>query len=446
MRSLVFVGPTLGVDAARAVLPEALYLPPARQGDVLSAVRNHRPDVIGLIDGLFYQSLSVWHKEILFALSEGVHVYGSSSIGALRAAECAPFGMVGVGAVFADYESGRLVDDDEVALAHGDAESGYAGLSVPMVNVRATLAAARLAGVIGDEDHDLIVETAKSLYFTSRTWIAALAPLPDERRAAVTEWVREHPVDQKARDAVELLTIIRDLPDDLPPPPQVEVTPSHVFGALRERDRRVRRGDAEATLEEVARFVMLHHAEGSELMTRALNRELVGMFAAHVGLEVTEEEIADEERRFRARRRLDDGAVEDYLERNDLDETEYWELMRQLATARRMRAWLAVRRYKLGLVRPLLDELRLADQYAEWADGAAAHESYLEQHPVWAEQIEVDDSEVPELLRDQARTTGWRPDSDLATWAEEAGFSQSYDVLVELKRAHLARQQRRRDA
>ncbi|MEJ0097006.1 MAG: TfuA-like protein [Bauldia sp.] len=43
--------------------------------------------VIGLVDGVFENVASVWHKEILYALSEGVQVFGAASMGALRAAD-----------------------------------------------------------------------------------------------------------------------------------------------------------------------------------------------------------------------------------------------------------------------------------------------------------------------------------------------------------------------
>ena len=76
---------------------------PARQGDIWRAVRAHRPVAIGLIDGVFFHEPAVWHREILWALAEGVHVFGAASMGALRAAELEPFGMRGVGRVFAAY-------------------------------------------------------------------------------------------------------------------------------------------------------------------------------------------------------------------------------------------------------------------------------------------------------------------------------------------------------
>src|SRR5512146_1724722 len=145
---VVFLGPTLPHHEAREVL-DAEYRPPAAQGDVLRAALR-RPRLIALVDGVFERTPSVWHKEILFALSEGIHVYGAASMGALRAAELAAFGMRGVGEVYCAYAQGELEDDDEVAVAHADAGQGFRPLSDAMVDVRATLAVAVAAGVVGD--------------------------------------------------------------------------------------------------------------------------------------------------------------------------------------------------------------------------------------------------------------------------------------------------------
>ena len=91
---VVFLGPTLGHDDARALLPNARFLPPARQGDVYRAVRAHDPKKIGLVDGVFLNVPAVWHREILWALEQGVEVFGAASMGALRAAELDDFGMM----------------------------------------------------------------------------------------------------------------------------------------------------------------------------------------------------------------------------------------------------------------------------------------------------------------------------------------------------------------
>ena len=134
----VFVGPTLDIRAARQLLPDATFLPPVSQGDVLRSA-TRRPTAIGIIDGRFHDVPAVWHKEILWALSRGIPVYGSASMGALRAAELAPYGMRGVGKIFEAYHSGLLNDDDEVAVAHGDADSAYHPTNEAMVSIRETL-------------------------------------------------------------------------------------------------------------------------------------------------------------------------------------------------------------------------------------------------------------------------------------------------------------------
>ena len=149
MKFVVFLGPSLPLADAEREL-EATYLPPVAEGDVYRAACT-QPAAIGIIDGYFEVIPAVWHKEILYALKQGIHVFGASSMGALRAAELAAFGMEGVGAVFEAYRDGRLEDDDEVAVLHGPAEVGYPALSEAMVNIRRTLAEAAAAGIIGAE-------------------------------------------------------------------------------------------------------------------------------------------------------------------------------------------------------------------------------------------------------------------------------------------------------
>ena len=83
MTCIVFLGPSLPLHEARRILP-ATYRPPAAQGDVYRAALE-RPWGIGIVDGYFERVPAVWHKEILWALQQGIHVFGAASIGALRA-------------------------------------------------------------------------------------------------------------------------------------------------------------------------------------------------------------------------------------------------------------------------------------------------------------------------------------------------------------------------
>lgn len=154
MSLFIFTGPTLPADEGRRHL-DAHFLPPAAQGDVYRAARE-KPVAIGIIDGYFDRVPSVSHKEILWAMAQGVHVLGAASMGALRPAELSLFGMEGVGAVYESYASTALVADDEVAVAHAVAEDGYRPLSEALVNIRATLRAAGAGEAGGDGAGDVL--------------------------------------------------------------------------------------------------------------------------------------------------------------------------------------------------------------------------------------------------------------------------------------------------
>lgn len=207
MNICIFLGPTLPAEEATRIL-DAVYLPPAAQGDVLMAT-DDGADVIGIVDGCFQGVPSVWHKEILWAMSRGVHVYGSASMGALRAAELSAFGMQGVGRVFEAYRDGVIDDDDEVAVIHGPEEMGYRSRTVPLVNMRATLAKAMAEGLISSEAHDATVDAAKSLFYWDRTYDALFEKsahsVGPEASRKLAEWVEHHAIDQKRDDAVEML-------------------------------------------------------------------------------------------------------------------------------------------------------------------------------------------------------------------------------------------------
>src|ERR1700751_2357508 len=94
---LVYLGPSLPLAQAREILPEAIYHPPAKQADIVTDVVNLNPSHILLIDGVFHENLSPWHKELTYALQyPGVKAaYGPSSMGALRASELHWLGVLG---------------------------------------------------------------------------------------------------------------------------------------------------------------------------------------------------------------------------------------------------------------------------------------------------------------------------------------------------------------
>jgi hypothetical protein len=205
---VIFAGPTLyGTNQS----PKAGYelRQPARQGDFLRAIEDGA-NVIGLIDGIYEHVPAIWHKEILYGLAQGVQVFGAASMGALRAAECAAFGMIGIGKIYEDYARGVLEDDAEVAQSHGPAELGFLPLSEPLVNVRATLSQCLHRSCITDAEYGCLLEMAKATFFKDRTYkLLVQSCIPHKSRAAeVLTALRENTVNQKLLDAQLLLDAV----------------------------------------------------------------------------------------------------------------------------------------------------------------------------------------------------------------------------------------------
>lgn len=443
MTIVVYLGPTMPWSAARRILPDAVFLPPAAQSDIISVVDELAPSGILLVDGVFTQQLSVWHKEILYALERGVAVYGSSSMGALRVAETAAYGARGFGAIFDAYASGELTDDDEVAVAHAGAEWEYRSLSDAMVNIRQTLRRAHEAGVLDPDQHALTVDLAKRRFFPERSYGTLLADaeqagLPAEVLAALREFVRTSAVDAKRDDAVGLLSHVAAHGVEVPPP--VRVTRSHPFKALYHRDRRVRRDGTSLPLADISSYAALQLRDFADVNEHALHAALVDVLAEVFSVEPDEAELAAERERFRVDRRLrTDEDLDAWRRENDLNQEDFDDLIRRLAGRRALRSWFVSRKYLERTTEDVLDELRLRGRYPAVADAAAHQQRVLDAaHPDFA--FHGDDTELVDLIRRQARETGWRPTVPLDVWAFENGFKDVYDVRYELVRAKLARE------
>lgn len=216
MTTVLFAGPSIhGLDLAGA--GDLRLAPPAACGDILRAA-SAGAHVIGLVDGVFGSVRAVWHKEILFALSQGVRVLGASSMGALRAAECDSFGMEGVGRIYEDYRCGRRTDDGDVALLHGPAEMGFCPLTVPLVDVDATVAAMAAAAAVSPQEARAVLDAARRQHFTRRTWTSVVAQAASSpgHEAALLAAVGLFKVEQKTADALALIDRLRAPADARP--------------------------------------------------------------------------------------------------------------------------------------------------------------------------------------------------------------------------------------
>ena len=211
MTTLVFVGPTLPAAEVAARLPGVRVLPPVAVGEILALARRRGATQLAIIDGYFERMAAGWHKEILCALERGIAVWGAASMGALRAAELAAFGMRGVGAIYRAYADGTLVADDEVAVAHLPAAYGYRATSDALVNLRDGISRAPM---LGERTRAALIELARARFYRERSWATLIADaraagLPGRQLDGLAAWPKP---DRKAADARLLLRRLATAP------------------------------------------------------------------------------------------------------------------------------------------------------------------------------------------------------------------------------------------
>lgn len=208
MRPVIYLGPSLPLAEAKDIL-DADYRPPVKRGDLQ---RLEGVELVGMIDGVFLQSCSVGHREILSLLNRKVKVVGGGSMGALRAAEMGHYGMIGVGRIFEMYASGEVQGDDEVALVF-DPET-MEPLSEPLVNLRVLLDAAWMADVIDTAQRAGILSEMRSIYYPRRTVPAFLEVarrrLGKSHSEVFDRFFADNYRDVKKEDAITVLKFIKD--------------------------------------------------------------------------------------------------------------------------------------------------------------------------------------------------------------------------------------------
>lgn len=413
MSVVIFAGPTLPAAAIRERL-EAVVLPPAAVGDVARAVRR-QPVAIGLIDGVFERVLPVWHKEILWAMSQGVHVFGAASMGALRAAELHPFGMRGIGRIFARYRNGELEADDEVAVLHGPAEVGFAPVTEALVNVRATLDRAVAEGVIAVDAAGRLVALARQCHYRERTWAVLLAQADAGELSApvarLRAWLPEGRVDLKRLDALELVATMRAFVAADPSP----MCPDFAFAWTDAWDALHARVGGEAAGEQVLEELRLQVGQFAVVRRAALLRVLARREAERRGDDV--EPSARQEARERLRARLGlwrRAMIDRWLAENDLSDPEFDGLASDEAL---LEAGTLAGTAELAAA--MLAELRVTGQYAALAGRARMKSARLAAAGLTeATPAEAGVDLAPALARlaEQVEIPGYAGGSGLARW------------------------------
>ena len=148
--------------------------------------------------------------ETLHAIGSGINVYGCSSMGALRAAELWPQGMIGMGLIFELYRGGLCWRDDEVAILHHP--SDFHTFTVPLVNIRVLLMRLRAWGWPHWRAADQACDELAECWFGDRTIGRVLDTFANHIGAGPTE-ILEHLItdedwDQKRRDAISTIAYV----------------------------------------------------------------------------------------------------------------------------------------------------------------------------------------------------------------------------------------------
>jgi hypothetical protein len=427
----VFLGPALAEKDARAEL-DAVYLPPAAAGDVYRLWRR-RPRAIGIVDGYFDQVPAVWHKEIMWMLEHGVHVFGAAGLGALRAAELDSFGMRGTGWVYQAFRDGTLDRDDEVAVRHAAAVDGYRPLSEAMVNIRRTLQAAEHQGIISTATLSILANAGAALFHRDRTWpdllrAAQAAQADPAELDALRRWLPAGRIDQQAADATAMLREMRGFLAGDQASQQVSWKMSDT--AMWEVARR--RADARAASEPAAAPpVMLERVLdeirllGPDAFDAACCRSLLRVFAAgsarSEGVTVGSDWLDGAIAAFRTSRNLEqDAQLARFLADSEMSADDF----ERLIATNEMVRW-ACGQAEPDALGGFLDDLRLSGEYQRLASRARA---------------KLDHDAMPDAPAEERDAIQWYfterrgtavPD-DLAGYARSCGFpdEQAFGAAV----------------
>ena len=211
MSIVIFTGLSLSFEDAKKML-DAEYLPPVKRGDIYELLEKRDDiEIIGIIDGVFHQSPAVAHKEILEALKQNITVVGGSSMGALRACELYPFGMIGVGNIFEDYKNGVIESDDDVAVSFNP--ETYEQMSESWINMKYNFEFAVEDNIITQSQCNELLKIAKDTYYPKRSfnYVIKKSSLNDNEKTELINYIHSKQFDIKNQDAKKVIEYIKNL-------------------------------------------------------------------------------------------------------------------------------------------------------------------------------------------------------------------------------------------
>lgn len=160
--TLITAGPS---RHAITLAAEDAFAPPIASGDLTRYVDEGHTTIM-IIDGVFDQSLAITVAEIRECIRRGASVFGSTSMGALRAVEAAPVGMIGLGSIYSLIRRGKIVSDAELALSF---TTEHKAVTVPLINIRHLCR--HLIWATGNEEQiGAFFKKSQDVHFSERTF------------------------------------------------------------------------------------------------------------------------------------------------------------------------------------------------------------------------------------------------------------------------------------
>ncbi len=211
MKIKVYSSLSIDEKTLKKILPQAKLCPPIARGQILKDV-DQKYNIIAVIDGKFDQSLAIAPSEIRDALRAGVRIYGSSSMGAMRAAETERFGMIGFGKIFEFVRDSKTFRDDFLGQVFQDNTIEYKSYTYIdfYFSVQHLVLKQKIRKAIGEK----LCMMYSKLFYADRNLAALRFKVSKSKNHTpemlnAIELLTRQPFSQKREDAIGLLKLIK---------------------------------------------------------------------------------------------------------------------------------------------------------------------------------------------------------------------------------------------
>ena len=164
MKIKIYSGLSLDEKTVKRFFPDAETCGPIKRSDLIGDIKR-QVHVVGIVDGEFLQSRAVSPTDIMDALRCGLKVYGSSSMGAIRAAELDSYGMIGCGKIYEFIKRTPYFKDDHLGLVF---YKGYSAFNYAYLDFVFGLEQLCSDGEISTGDLRTLIRYYKKLHFSER--------------------------------------------------------------------------------------------------------------------------------------------------------------------------------------------------------------------------------------------------------------------------------------